>query len=360
MDKAEVFPPARVQTSADTPQSSAPASIDGAGLVCKDDLVRTVGVVGHGYEFSRRGLAGGDAVLQGEFETVALRPGLVLQRTRVRDLHDMQTHLVLEPALKVCLLLDGETEVSYGALDLRLGPRRDAHGRLRNPGSVVALAEPETFRRRWRRGRTESKISVTVQPAWLDGGPWAESEAMDRLRSFRSRHLACQHWQPSPRALVLAHQILHPPALAAPLRHWYLEARTIEFAAEALGAVAAAPDRAQPPAVAPMAERLHRRMRELQRWLDEHAASVLTLDDIARQAAMSPTALQRAFRAFSGQPLFDYVRGRRLDAARQALERDGISVAQAAEMAGYAGAHNFATAFRRRFGIAPSRARLRL
>jgi AraC-like DNA-binding protein len=39
--------------------------------------------------------------------------------------------------------------------------------------------------------------------------------------------------------------------------------------------------------------------------------------------------------------------------AREALERDGMSVAQAAYIAGYTSAANFATAFRRFFGTTP-------
>jgi AraC-like DNA-binding protein len=354
MECTAVFPEPGLATSAPTPQTSARGAQ--AAFVSRDDIVRTVAPVGGDYRFSRPRLGGAEPVLEGDFETTALRPGLILHRTRVRDLHDMQTRLTLAPGLKIGLLVAGETEVSFGRLDLRLGPRRDAAGRLHNRGVLVALAEPDTFARRWRRGRSESKVSVTLQDDWLDGGAFAEGRALDRLREFRTRHLAHESWEPSPRALALAHQIAHPPALAAPFRHWYLEARTVEFAAEALMSLVREPA----PAPTRLAAREHRRLRELLAWLDAHATEGLTLERIARQAAMSPAALQRAFRAFSGQPLFDYVRERRLDAARQALEREGVSVARAAEIAGYAAANNFATAFKRRFGCTPRASRLRV
>ena len=61
----------------------------------------------------------------------------------------------------------------------------------------------------------------------------------------------------------------------------------------------------------------------------------------------------------SGEGLFEHLRGRRLDAARLALEREGLAVGQAAELAGYGNAANFATAFRRRFGCPPSAVRTR-
>lgn len=356
MKDSAVFLASQPATSARASKTSASAHTAPPAVVCAADLVRSVPLLGRDYRFSPRQLEGAEPVLHGEFETLALRPGLVLHRTCVRDLHDMQTSLTLAPGLKIGLLVAGETELSYGSLDLHLGPRRDRQGRLHNPGSIVALAEPDTFSRRWRRGRRETKVSVTLLPEWLDNGAFPESDALDRVREFRQRHLANERWQPSARAQALAHQIARPPELTEPFRSWYLEARTIEFAAEALGAIA----QASPPEPPRLTPREHQRLRELQAWLDVRANAALSLDDIAREAAMSPTALQRAFRAYSGQSLFDYLRARRLDAARQALERDGVSVAQAADLAGYAGAHNFATAFKRRFGCSPSRVRLRV
>ncbi|MEY4417156.1 MAG: hypothetical protein RIQ53_4449, partial [Pseudomonadota bacterium] len=326
--------------------------------VRKDDILRTVAPVGRDYRFSLSPLAGQAPVLQGEFESLTLRPGLVLQRTRVQDLHDMTTQLTLEPGLKIGLLVEGETEIAYGDLALRLGPRRDAAGRLHVPGSVVALAEPETFRRHWRRGRREAKVSLTLRPEWLAASGCAEGPAMAALQHFCDEHLARHAWTPSARALSLAQQIARPPALTDPFRRWYLEARALELASEALQSlVQARQTAARPPAALPPREQ--RRLRELLAWIDSRPAATLTLEAIAREAAMSPTALQRAFRAFQGRPLFDHLRERRLDAARLALERDGVTVGQAAEIAGYAGAHNFATAFKRRYGCTPRAWRLR-
>lgn len=357
MDNIAVFPEPARASSAQTSESSAPTPED-SSVVRKDQLLRSVLPVGRDYRFSRSQLAAGDAVLQGVFETVELRKGLILQRTNVRDLHDMRTSVTLPPGLKIGLLVAGEAEVSFGRLDLRLGPRRDTQGRLHNRGTIVALAEPDTFARRWRRGRSEAKVSLTLTDAWLDADALPPSHALDRVREFRARHLAHASWEPSPRAHALAHQIVQPPPLLTPFRQWYLEARSLELAGEALLCIAGT----VPPPAPRQSAREHRRLRELQAWLDARAAlpPLPTLEEVARQAAMSPAALQRAFRSYSGQTLFDYLRARRLDAARQALEREGVSVAQAAEIAGYASANNFATAFKRRFGCTPRGARLRV
>lgn len=83
----------------------------------------------------------------------------------------------------------------------------------------------------------------------------------------------------------------------------------------------------------------------------------LTMQTIASHAGLSVNTVQRLFRAVHKTTVFDYARDRKLQRARQALEAGGISVAQAAFIAGYASAANFATAFKRRFGMTPKSAR---
>ena len=58
--------------------------------------------------------------------------------------------------------------------------------------------------------------------------------------------------------------------------------------------------------------------------------------------------------------VFEYQRGRRLQLAREALEREGASVNEAAWRAGYNSPANFATAFKRHFGITPRQVRARV
>ncbi|PLV54487.1 helix-turn-helix transcriptional regulator [Erwinia sp. B116] len=78
-----------------------------------------------------------------------------------------------------------------------------------------------------------------------------------------------------------------------------------------------------------------------------------TLAELARAAAMSPSSLRSKFRQAYGDSVFNYLRDCRLAQARRYLQQ-GHSVQQAAWMSGYQHASNFATAFRRRYGVAPS------
>ena len=83
----------------------------------------------------------------------------------------------------------------------------------------------------------------------------------------------------------------------------------------------------------------------------------MSLGDIARELAMSVTALQDCFRSGFGQTIGEYRRRQKLIRANVALRDEGVSVARAAELAGYGSPANFATAFSREFGYPPSKAR---
>lgn len=79
-----------------------------------------------------------------------------------------------------------------------------------------------------------------------------------------------------------------------------------------------------------------------------------SLMELARLACMSPSTLRAKFHAAYHCTIFNWLRQRRLEVAREQLAQ-GWSVQQAAHYVGYRHATNFATAFRERYGVSPSR-----
>ncbi|MFT3819383.1 MAG: helix-turn-helix transcriptional regulator [Rubrivivax sp.] len=323
-------------------------------LLHRADICRTVDLVGAGYEFCGGQVSERTPLLDGLFHTLELRPGFVLHRTRLCDLQSLRTRVQLKPGLKLSLVVGGQVEVAMGSRRFRLGPRRAAAGGWHNDAALVALAEPAPFERIWQRGRHERKVSLTLLPEWLAASGLA---AHPRVRDFCASHLATLPWRPSARIQALAEQIIQAPPLQPGLLNLYLESRAIEIAAEALSLIAGEP--AAAPLPAPPRERERQRLLALRDWLDSGAADGCSLAQIAHHAGMSASALEAGFRTCTGASVFGYLRQRRLDAARRALEQQGVSVARAADIAGYTSAANFATAFRRRYGQTPREARLR-
>lgn len=307
-----------------------------------------------------------------------LRPGLHMHADDVVDAQDFTACGELDAGLRIVVLLEGMVDVSYGPRRVALTSGDAVPGRARPTGSraavspralMVSVAQPERFERRARRGAYARRVSVGLGAEWLEQLASASTPGMGAVEAFRRQHLAMHHWQPSTRITALAEQITHAPDMSAPLLHLYLESRALELVSEALASLAQhapGPAAAPRPAPAPAdsAMRLlpqeHRRMQALHAYLQREEAMDVSLNDLARQAGTNPTTLQRHFRAVYGTTVFDFVRETRLQRARRALEHDGLTVGQAALLAGYNSAANFATAYRRRFGMPPKLARARL
>ncbi|MCT2587356.1 AraC family transcriptional regulator [Actinophytocola gossypii] len=91
---------------------------------------------------------------------------------------------------------------------------------------------------------------------------------------------------------------------------------------------------------------------ELRDLLDAALPSAVPLTDAARTLGAHPTSLVRAFSTEFGIPPHRYVVGRRLELARRHL-LDGVPVAVAADLAGFADQAHLTRHFSRLLGIGP-------
>ncbi|MFG5779322.1 helix-turn-helix transcriptional regulator [Comamonas sp. J-3] len=281
-----------------------------------------------------------------------LRPGLSLHCEDGCDCGDLTAQAEIAAGLRLVVLLEGQVDVSYGLTRVAL-----SHAGAGARAALVSVAEPEQFVRRARAGVYSRRISLGLAPGWLAQAGGGAQAGGTELEGFIQHHLATRCWQLSPRAAAIAEQMVHPPPLAPLLQHMYLESHALDLVGEALASLCQTEPVASNTALLP---REHQRLRELQAFLASGQADDLSLDAIARHAGINANTLQRQFRAVYGTTVFEQLRELRLQRARQALERDGLTVGQAALLAGYTSAANFATAYRRRFGLAPKLARGRV
>lgn len=292
-----------------------------------------------------------------------LRPGLTLQCGVDTHAEACEGEAIIDDHIRIVLVLEGALDLRYDSRQLQLQAvvgRSSAGGRT-GSAAVVTMQEPVHLRRVVRRGDASRRISIGVARTWLQE---AQGEAGGQpVPGGLARHLDTVQWAISPRTCALAEQLLNPPLLQPYLLGLYQESRTIELIAEALGHVhgglQAGSRSSLPPQSGSLSGLALRRMAELKAWLQAHAAEPLNLEQIARQMHTTPSTLQRHFRLAYGTTVFDFLQKERLGQARLALMHEGISVEQAAALAGYANATGFATAFRRCFGLSPSQVRAR-
>jgi transcriptional regulator GlxA family with amidase domain len=83
-------------------------------------------------------------------------------------------------------------------------------------------------------------------------------------------------------------------------------------------------------------------------------AADLSLDDIARRVASSRRQLQRAYAEIGDTTFREHLTGVRMDRAADMLQTRGLTVREVAHRVGYRQPAQFAKAFRRHHGLAPS------
>lgn len=280
-------------------------------------------------------------LLCGQYSTHSLREGgLQVKCADLIDLDEVMIRASVPPGLHLVVLLEGQAEARYGRESIRLG-RTDRH----TPEALLFnLAESENFERQSRPGSYERKVSLSMQQSWLE----ASGLPASALQALHGPHLKQLHWSPSLRLRALAAEMLDEAELQPELlRPLYLETRALEILLEALAQARQFSGQSRPTR--------GRRIEQLRDWLDSGEADRLSLEEIARHAGLNAHSLQQQFRTAHGVTIFEYLRRRKLEQARQALEREELSISQAAWEAGYSSAANFSTAFRKTFGISPGK-----
>ena len=96
-----------------------------------------------------------------------------------------------------------------------------------------------------------------------------------------------------------------------------------------------------------------RTVAELCAFVADNLSGNLTCEALAARVFVGQTKLKRIFKAATGTTPVAYVNARRMEHARDLIEKTDLPIAQVARMVGYRNAGAFSVAFRRHFGCAP-------
>ena len=95
----------------------------------------------------------------------------------------------------------------------------------------------------------------------------------------------------------------------------------------------------------------------LDRFIERHLSSPLSVADLAREACLSEAHFRHCFRKQAGLTPWQYVRNRRLEAARHLLTRSDLPLSEVAARTGFTNQSALSRACRDAFGQPPSRLR---
>lgn len=95
------------------------------------------------------------------------------------------------------------------------------------------------------------------------------------------------------------------------------------------------------------------KLEQVRQILDGNLEDPPTITDLAQQVGLSERTLQRGFQRLYGNTVFGYLTQKRMAKARHLLHGRPASVAEVANLVGYANPSHFGVAFKRIYGITP-------
>ena len=100
-----------------------------------------------------------------------------------------------------------------------------------------------------------------------------------------------------------------------------------------------------------------RRLRLVMQFIRANLKNDIRLKDLAKVANLSQFYFARAFRKATGETPHRFVRGCRLEQAKDLLAEDDMSLAEIALACNFSSQSSFTRAFTRAFGVAPGKFR---
>lgn len=98
----------------------------------------------------------------------------------------------------------------------------------------------------------------------------------------------------------------------------------------------------------------HQAIDRVIRYMIDHHAEEISLDDVLKVSHMSKPTFSRQFKRHTGKTFVDFLNEVRLDEVRRALLETEESISRIALQAGFGNLSHFNRLFRRHFGISPS------
>ena len=257
---------------------------------------------------------------------------------------DAREEFEIQPKLMVMILLGGSQHFAIDGRRFRLDATRAP------VGFVLNVARPARLRFLEESAAPLSKVQISAPESWLR---WQTRFLTDRhtmLDRFVSTHLAKAEFTPGERVLGLARRLMRPPAgMREEMRQFYRESRGLDIFCAVYTLLSEREDGRPRPRLASL-----RRGERVRDYILAHLDEPLTLEEISRGTGASVSSAQRHFKSRFGVTISEFIRGHRLERAREALLNRGVTVAEAAHIAGYTDSAHFSVAFKRDYGVPPS------
>lgn len=276
---------------------------------------------------------------KGRFIEYVSPSGFALHGGSSYELTNCDVMTTCPPALVITFLLEGSLRFAYDDLKFDLCAKQQPQALM------VNLQQPCIFHRRLHQGMHLRKLNIILSPDKLQ--KFATQDCP--LKHFLQQDKAVAHLSLSSNSWHTIERLVSMSSVPTLSQHIEREAMTWSLINEVI-------------LQCHEGERYSTSFRdgqsdsvinELLHYIDQHLYEEICLDQLAEHHAMSVSNLQRKFKTRLNMTIAHYIRHRRLQLARQQLERGLVSITEAAYEAGYLHPSNFTAAFKKAFGISP-------
>ncbi len=293
-------------------------------------LVRTGTCCRHG------GGAQEQAVVSGRLSFIPLTDELQLHICHCVEQQQLSQSCQLPPSLNITVLLAGSVAFRVGEKYYQF------HAQTQPLAFANIIAQPQPFSRYLHQHQEVKKVTLSVCHDYLKKRMTAAQFAL--FNSTRVTELALDE-----EVLLLTQQLLNAPSQADMLTRLHSESLATKWLAKFLPELMQKkPTQHAHYRLPPNTNIEHKKSRIM-----DLLTSDTPLEDIAAELAMSLSSLQRFFRQQFNTTPKRYLQQHKLNRARHALLIEGLSVGEAAYLAGYHHIGNFSSAFKKQFGITP-------
>ncbi len=197
------------------------------------------------------------------------------------------------------------------------------------------------------------RSNMIVFPHWITKA--ADKNLLEE-NAANSAHLTTRLFIPDLNVLVLMDAIAGQCRRGATRSEWFSEnaALLYDLLLDAQDRRSAARDQIAAVKASTRAELARRAGAAKQAMLQRYSETGLSLNEIAREACLSPYHLIRVFKTLSGATPMQFLAIIRMDAALRLLQETAMSMSEIANTVGYSDRTAFFKAFRKHYGHAPS------
>ncbi|KUP91822.1 helix-turn-helix transcriptional regulator [Tritonibacter horizontis] len=280
-------------------------------------------------------------VFDGLVTAVQLQAGLGLHTLNATARQAFAVDGQRPPGAVLHCFLEGSTDARLDGKPMNLGRRNGEPVRL----VLTAIDETQSFTRQSHENEYVRKVSIQMSHAWLDTYGFALPG------TARAKGGQRMEWLASPEDVAALETLARFEGFTSPLVRLQAEATSLALLGRSFETLGTTPSLV--PAGRALSDRECKQLRRIED-LARAFGALPSLRQLATEAGLSQSSLRRLVQSAYGRSPLEHVRHLRLHQIREDLERGHISIETAAELSGYSAASNFATAFRRTFGVTPS------